>query len=465
MKIGYSKETDTYWDMDTGQQVDKDVVQMGNLGAAWEGVQRLGGDIARNVTGLLPGEPLMDPRSPEEEQRWEQIQSANPVGAFMGHSGPQFIPAVRGGMMAQAGLGAAQGFLAVDPNQSELERTGWGAAGGAGGHIAGQVLGRIGNVLRGGRVDDATSRIANELEASGYQLTPAQRSGRQADLKSERQWSKTDTGQQRVGDLGEANEAQLLRRINEAVGLAGDAPLDRSARTLAAEQIGDEMDDIARGMRLEFPEDVAKRVSRIVKNDDMLEIAELPGGGNVTGTDYMRMRSDLSRAQRSAQGSAQDYIGKTIDMLDEQFLDAAGPQATQRYRVAREHYKNLMLLEKGKALTPEGIPNVKTIGNNLRSKQGYGMRSVDNTLPETQGLIQDVDNLSSKAVNPYIGDSGTTEGMNQGILDWKNWGQNYLAGKYFDAGRVPMMHRMMESPPALYPQIGGQVGRGLLAGE
>ena len=77
MKIGYSKETGTYWDMDTGQRVDKDVVQMGNLGAAWEGVQRLGGDIARNVTGLLPGGPLMDPRSPEEEQRWEQVQAAN----------------------------------------------------------------------------------------------------------------------------------------------------------------------------------------------------------------------------------------------------------------------------------------------------------------------------------------------------------------------------------------------------
>jgi hypothetical protein len=262
--------------------------------------------------------------------------------------------------------------------------------------------------------------------------------------------------------MGEANEQLLNRRINEAVGLPADnGPLNRNARTLAAEQIGDQMESAAQGVSMQIDETLANRVSRIVKNDDMLEIPELPAGGTIDGGDYMRIRSDLARAQRGAQGGAREYIDRTIKMMDDEFLLVAGPEQAAVYRRAREQYKNLSLLERGSALTPDGEVNIRSAGNAFRLKgQGYGKRDISNALPETQQLINDLDNLGSKAVNPYIGNSGTPEGQLAFYLP--NTWPGGLLGKAYMSGSGIASGLASPSGP-MGPALGANIGRGLLS--
>ena len=303
-------------------------------------------------------------------------------------------------------------------------------------------------------------RVQQELIEGNYQLTPAQKTGSDAAMRIERSAEKTAQGQKITGAMREANQDQLQRVANQAIGL-GDVPnpIDRNARELAAEAIGKQMDQAAAGVDINISDDLGARISRIVKNDDMLELPELPDGGVVSGTDYMRIRSDLARAQRSAQGSTRDYISKTVSQLDEEFLNVASPEQAAMYRQAREQYKNLIQLEKGQALSTDGLVNPKSLSNAMKSRTGYGARGTGNLLDESRTLIRDAENLSSRSINPMIGNSGTPGGLTK-LFSPQELLRRWAASKYY--GGAMGMGGLLEKAPQAYPGLGANIGRGLL---
>jgi hypothetical protein len=423
------------------------------------------GKVLSNVPFLtqaleaIPGNPLGVQSNIEDTGAYRALQAERPYSTAAGEIIPSMVGPVRAGLAGQALYGGLQGAAM---SEDRVMGGALGAGGAAIGDMAGRVLGKIMNVFD----NTATpgTRVARELSESGYQLTPAQKSGKQGAMKLERGLEKTPQGQQIVSEMGEANQDLLLTRANEAIGQpAAPTPLTRDTLDVAADEIGERMQLAVADTDLQISEELGKRISRIVKNDDMLELPEIPDGGWLRGEDYMRVRSGLTDAQRAAQGPARNYIKKTIDQIDEEFLAVAGPEQAAAYRQAREHYKNLIQLEKGHALSSDGLVNYKTAGNAFRSKTGYGKRGIDNALPETQALIRDIDNLSGQAVNPMIGNSGTPEGL-MDPFSWKARLRGIGAEQYYKRGG--MLGGLMQPSPQAPPAIGAAVGRsgaGLLA--
>jgi len=450
MKLGYSESTGQYFDMDTGQVVNSAAAEASPMEAFMVNM----GEQLSNIPGM---DKIFGPM-PEGDTGMADLEAVNPVSSFVGDVAPSMVGPVKAGLVGQGIYGTLQGAAMADENERGVGAI-LGAAGSVAGDMAGRVVGRLRNMVKASQSGPG-GRVQKELLEGGYQLTPAQQSGSDAAMRIERSAEKTVQGQKITGAMREANQDQLQRVANQAIGL-GDVPnpIDRNARELAAEAIGKQMDDAAAGVNVEISEGLGARISRIVKNDDMLELPELPDGGVVSGTDYMRIRSDLARAQRSAQGSARDYISKTVGQLDDEFLDVATPEQAALYRQAREQYKNLIQLEKGQALSTDGLVNPKSLSNAMKSKTGYGARGTGNLLDESRTLIRDAENLSSRSINPMIGNSGTPEGgLNQFSIPelLRGW----AASKYY--GGAMGMGGLLEAAPQAYPGLGANIGRGLL---
>jgi len=481
MAIRFSPSTGTYWDTDSGEQVSeffanaakKDASGVGSLEAGAVGAGRAVQNMVKAVTpesmddyessvlgqlvGLLPGN---DRTTMPNDMEYNAIKEQSPFATAVGETIPAIAGPAKGGPILQAGYGGLMGGLQADPGSTDIGAT-LGAFGGAAGDLIGRMAGRVTNAIRGFG-DEPMTQTARELTESGYRLSPAEKSGKEGYKRIERRLSKTAKGQQITGDMGEANEQLLLDRANEAIGRpAGSGALDRNALDLRAEQIGQGMRDVADGVDINVSDELADRLDTIISNDKMLEIPQIKDGGLVSGPEYMKIRSALSEAQRSARDSSQGYIKRTIRQMDELFENQAPEESVKAYRVLREQYKNLSLLEKGQSITSDGLVNVRSFKNALRSKQGYGKRGVDNTLPATKQLISDTENLASRSVNPQIGNSGTSEGMNS-LLDWKNWAESAGAGKYYDGGMS--LSGILEAAPAEFPAIGANIGRAGLLG-
>jgi len=407
----------------------------------------------------IPGMDRIFGEMPQDNgQAMQDLESVNPVSSFAGDMAPSMIGPVKAGLMTQGIYGTLQGAALADENERGVGAV-LGAAGTAVGDITGRVVGRLRNMVKASQTAPA-GRVQNELLEGGYQLTPAQKQGSDAAMRLERSAEKTAQGQAITGRMRDANQDQLQSVANQAIGL-GDVPnpIDRNARELAAEGIGQRMNQAAEGVDIEISEALGNRISRIVKNDDMLELPELPDGGVVSGQDYMRIRSDLAAAQRSAQGSARGYISKTVNQIDDEFLAAATPEQAALYRQAREQYKNLIQLEKGQALSTDGLVNPKSLSNAMKSKTGYGARGTGNLLDESRTLIRDAENLSSRSVNPMIGNSGTSEGVYNPFSPQEQL-RGYAAKKYYDGALG--MGGLLEAAPGAFPGVGANIGRGLL---
>lgn len=345
------------------------------------------------------------------------------VGQGLAYAAPAMLTR---GYGSEALMGGASAYLGQN-NPTWLDAAlGSGSAFGSR-FLADQIIGRISNALTG--VKPTMTDQARRLEEGGYQLTPGQQAGSQKALKGERRFE-TNPFVDTPANYDVANEELLLRRANQAIG-AGDVPtpLNRAHRTAQAKRIGDAMTDAVGDAELTIPETLAGRVQRIIKNDDMLELEAIPAGGSLTGKQYKTLRSDLRRARDSSEGSTRDYIKKTIDQLDDEFEAVVPAENVQAYRVAREQYKNLSTLEEGRALTSAGEINVPTAQS--RMSAGYGKRGIDNALPETQALINDLDDLGGRGMVAYMGNSGTPEGL-RGVLNPMNLLEAGVANTYYN---------------------------------
>ena len=454
MKLGYSESTGQYFDMDTGQPVNAAAAEASPMEAFLVNA----GEQLSNIPGM---DKIFGPM-PEGNTGMADLEAVNPVASFAGDVAPSMVGPVKAGLVGQGIYGTLQGAALADENERGVGAV-LGAAGTVVGDMAGRVVGRLRNMVKASQSGPG-GRVQQELLEGGYQLTPAQKSGSDAAMRIERSAEKTAQGQKITGAMREANQDQLQRVANQAIGL-GDVPnpIDRNARELAAEAIGKQMDQAAAGVDVDMSKPLVKRIKKIIKNDDMLELPEIKEVGKegtvIAGKDYMRIRSDLARAQRSAQGSTRDYISNTVSQLDEEFLNVASPEQAAMYRQAREQYKNLIQLEKGQALSTDGLVNPKSLSNAMKSRTGYGARGTGNLLDESRTLIRDAENLSSRSINPMIGNSGTPEGLNN-LFSPQELLRSWAASKYY--GGSMGMGGLLEKAPQAYPGLGANIGRGLL---
>lgn len=206
--------------------------------------------------------------------------------------------------------------------------------------------------------------VADEL---GFRFLPGQRAG-SAGL---RVMAESDPLIQSAfaGDL-QANRQGLRAAAAKAIGVNAD-DFSRNFLGQAADDLGAVFDDI--GSRIgsaTIPEDTLARIEAIRATEPFLTIGT---DGNVTGRQLMQLRSSLDQASRQAwlqgaqapAGKAQ-YIDDVVQVLDDLAQSQLDDTSRAAWRVARERWRNLKVLESPNVVSPTGEINARSLDTRLQ---------------------------------------------------------------------------------------------------
>ena len=421
---------------------------------------------------------LVEEADPFEEQAFQQLQEAAPITTGVGQALPYvasamaFGPTVAGQAGGFAGLGAAttQGGLAERGQAAVTE--GLLAAGGAATfNMAGRIFNRLRNI-RGG------AGVAKELAEAGGKVTPGQALGSRALMRAE-------APLQSMGILESAaasNQGLLQRTVGRALGMADDA-IDLTPVGLgqAADDIGARINQAVYGKSINVSGDIAERLAKVKKTSEFIDFPKL--GPKMTGTDYQAIRSQLAGVARAEARAATktpgklEYVNTIIDDLDQAFINTVGDAAARNLQTARSQWRNLLAVERGKALTTEGTVNAPSLWSALNQTLGKtarrgGRGRLDDA---TQSMLDMARIQSAPSLRPMVGESGTAVRMGAGLGpmalgaagggylggDVQSAGLGALAGLGLRYGYVPM-GQMIGGRMAGSSQLGGGLGAALL---
>ena len=195
----------------------------------------------------------------------------------------------------------------------------------------------------------------------------------------------------------------------DSIGESGERSLTNAVRDRAARRIGQVMDDALPIEAVDvtdayvqldsIPSEVFPGKARVMR---LLERAELDPPA------YQEAMAELREAMRNA-GSFNGEVARGFDMLGE-----AGQRAgAANTRIAREQYKNLMLVESLNATWNSGDVSAPMMARAMRTgRSGYGNATVRqggaNTLEPTQRAIQTTQDAAEETAQRFRS-SGTTE--------------------------------------------------------
>lgn len=384
--------------------------ETGTVDAALIGAGKTFTDIGRGIqdayyglTNNEQGRAEIAQRQAAEQQAYTPLSQHQGVATMVGEALPYVASAPLGGtsIAGQAalagGLGAARqtGGLQERAMQGALEGTIGGVGAGVGG-----MAGRVANRIRGAG-DDIASRFVQQ----GGRVTPGQ--AMDSNLLRTAEAGMESAGL--LGSIGRANQAQLQSKVSKAIGQSVP-DLSDDGLIRAAGEIGERFNMATAGKTVDIPESLTTRLQTLTKENPFVEIPD--NMGQISGDLYQQLRSQLSGMARSEARSATktpgmgEYLSKTIDQLDEAFEAAAGAADKKLLRTAREQWKNLLALEKGAALTADGLVNPKSARTALRNSYGKHA-SKERMLPETRDMMDFMSASASRGLSPIVGDSGT----------------------------------------------------------
>jgi len=284
--------------------------------------------------------------------------------------------------------------------------------GGAGAAV-GQLVGRTANQIRGIYANKAAANMVKQ----GGRVTPGQATGSKTLARGESVMESAGG----MDAMKAQNQKVIQGQAARALGLNAGADLSETGLGRAADDIGGRMDEALNGIdNIELSDDLITKLNQVTGENPYMD---LPADyKNLTGKQFAKVRRQLTDAARTeartASPTAQkgEYISGAIDDLDAAFAEVADPAQRQQLRVAREQYRNLIAMEKGQAITPDGYVNPKTLRNNL-NKQYKGARrgKTERNLPETQELMEGASTQASRDLSSVVGDSGTASRMGWGL--------------------------------------------------
>ena len=469
--------------------------EMGSLGAAGAGVGRTlekwaGGalDAYYGITGqgqseVVQGEGM---RSALREVGGEQaaafapIAEANPISSGLGQALPYLATAPLGGasVWGQAALAGTTAALETSGGVGErLRAGGTGTALGFGGAVGGNMAARVVNQIAGrGR-----TTAAQQFQKMGGKVTP----GQALESRGLRRLETVLEAGGVLDPLKEANEILMQKQAGKAIGQADNA-IDISSTGL-----GNSADDI--GVRINNALDDVPDIN--ITDDLLADMRQVKGDSpyikfpdettnTMTSQEYQQIRSQMAGVARTEAATATKTPGKLefvqdiIDQLDQKFITAAkGTGKAEQLGQAREHWRNLLALERGQAVTPDGFVNPRSLNTALNSvwKKTYRRGKYDRVRPETKELMQGTKLQAGRELGSVVGDSGTATriglgvGMPLGIGALVGLGSNPIFGAAATAASIPaaMIYRQMGGVLSRLPanaQFGRQIGQGLMSG-
>ena len=287
------------------------------------------------------------------------------------------------------------------------------------GTATGIAMERIINRLRGHRLGlTQQQRKAGEALDTGMQLSPGGVTGPGFWQRSVEPWIESAGGFTKARN---ANEELYQVATGRALGQS-DRAIDLSAEGLgqSADEIG-KLFDVLDGTQINLsPEQGAK----LQGMGNLSEYFSFPGKRDyLTGNEYKRIRRQLSDlASRARKNSASpagqaEAIEKFRKMLDLKFQKEVGKEGARKFKVARERWKILETIERGAALSPDGVINPASMKSAVNSMWGKTLRRAKygGVEPETREWLQQVNQQSSRFTKSAVGSSGTAERSGLGI--------------------------------------------------
>ncbi len=352
----------------------------------------------------------------EQRAMMQPMREQHPIASMAGGALQAPVP---GGPLIQAGVGAVMGALETP------ESPGMGAA--IGGTFGG-VGARLGDVAAD-RAGAAISRLRSTGRAKAQQLarqvdfplTRAERAltepGAQVAAFFDRQAS-TVLGRAVKGPSKQASLNKTFARalgVGDAAELTGDV-LNRAARKHGAvfESVSKNVDDIP--LTESFSEGLAgieQMAADMVPNARAMRqlerVTNAALSGNLTGKQYLRLRSEMGRISRTEWRSGGDqvsgeFLDELIGVLDQALAEAA-PEYVSELADARSGWRLLQAVRSGAALDPQGNVNPLSMARALeRTYPGLDLgRFADGAIGRAQRA-----NLAASAF-PAFRSSGTAE--------------------------------------------------------
>lgn len=407
------------------------VEEPGLLAQAGRQVADLGSGIKQAYGELTDQPELVNEARREtlERNRWMAAGDAgHPIQSMVGQALPSLATLPVGGFLPNVAVGAAESALDVGAGGSWAERAGWGAVGAAGGDIAGRLIGRVYNTVKGlGRDLGPRAAPANpkaaDYEALGGETLAYQRmepgspgQGLAQRMTEAAEAAPNPTGQ--VGRVMAANDDLHRAAAVRSVGL-NPAQYDNLGQEFMADAYNkfnrewDELINMAGGATRGFklaPE-TAKRLRSIPEIKALQDLGEFPDLGDdvISGRDWLTAREALSELsfQRSQAGRGREgeIMRDMIEGMDKQMEQYLPDDALADYARMREQYKNLLILEKPGVISNGGQINTASAVRNLDNKtSGYGRTARgggQTNNPETKDfidLMKAADNTEFKAL-------------------------------------------------------------------
>lgn len=334
----------------------------------------------------------------DKEGHYAPLREAHPVATSLGEAVPAMAVPVTGGGAALGSVVRAAGANALPEllsYGSVGDRLGHGAAAGAGGALGalgGQALARVLKPAGvGANVADDAMAAAGRI---GYKPTPGQATQNPALLNVENWLSRTPGGSGRMQQAATANQNALNSAAARSMGeTAGD--LSEATFANAQGRIGQQFgnleaktkpvlgNDFMNALSKIDGENLAKGPFKSAQVDSLVDKGlDLAAKGNLSGTAYKQIRSELSNQAQSAFRSGDSTLGQALktvrNSLDEAAESSLSAADRQAWSEARKQWAAFKTLSKGNVAEGGNVSAAKVAaqlrgkGPQLRTGQATG---------------------------------------------------------------------------------------------
>lgn len=430
---------------DSGEMVLAE--RAGLMAQAGRQVAELGGGI-QELYGQVTGDDEMVARAQAEAAERNAIfrgtDAADPITSMVGQAIPSLATLPFGGagniarqVAVNAGIGAGESALDIGAGGENWQRGIAGGAAAVGGDMVGRVLGRAGNIIRGGFKDMRLGRGAPDsaraarAEEMGLELLESQRMTPGSDeqrlmqrLEQGAESSMFSPGLQQAAQA--TNEGVYRDAVLRAVGLPDGSFEDLGADALTAanvrlsEEFGDIAAEAASAGALDISEDLAGRIANtrgqvpdLIKRGRFAGLADGKLSGNEWNVARRALAQDAAKAAGKGEYELADDIFADVEELDRLIEPLIGEEALERFASAREQYRVLKIISKQGVINQGDQVSVRNLNRNLRAGTGFGdaaKQGRPTTNMETSELIE----LAKVGADPALQlfrSSGTAENL------------------------------------------------------
>jgi len=371
--------------------------------------------------GMLGPEPAETERNIAEMSPGGGWETAGEIAATLPLARIPIGKGAQGYGQATALGGATGALTADDPAMGAALGTVMTPALMAGGDIAGRVAGSHLGKFAERTVKNADDYLANAMrrfQELGGRFTPGQARGGDMLRNAETGLSRVPLASSAYRGLYAQNQRRLTNIAAKSIGESADN-LRPDVLNRASGNIGSKFESVARQIdRIPIDPTQAQYLPSAGPPQMTAKFADYFNKGYLTGREYLNIRNTSKGLGKIAKGNSDkaDAASTMLDYLDEQMGAVASDSTKALYRTAREQWKNLVSLTRGKAISSGQINHQSLQGNLVRNYDNSYIMDRGTVLPDTQDLFDFVRVMADERTSMAFPSPGTAETLMWGGL-------------------------------------------------